>query len=117
MRAATNRRTDLMRLRALITGALLAAGAAAALAANPPSASPIEPNQTTRGKMAVIHEQMAACLRSTKSIYECRREMMRRCRKTLGSSYCSRRGGRMGPGMGMGMGGGMMQSPPSPPEQ
>jgi hypothetical protein len=108
------RRTDFMRFRALIAGALLAVGAGMALAANPPSASPSEPSHAMREKMAVIHEQMAACLRSTKSLDECRHDMMQRCRNTFGGSYCSRHGGRMG--LGMGMGSGMMQSP-SPPEQ
>ena len=47
-----------------------------------------------REKMATVHEQMAACLRSDRSIAECRKEMMNSCREIVGDHGC--------PMMGMG---------------
>jgi hypothetical protein len=44
--------------------------------------------------MAALHEQMAACLRSDKSIADCRDEMRKNCQTTVGSQGC--------PMMGMG---------------
>jgi hypothetical protein len=59
--------------------------------------------------MAALHEQMAACLRSDKSIADCQTEMMKSCRDTMGTQACP----MMGMGHGMGMGNGMMQPPPA----
>jgi len=59
-------------------------------AADPPPASSTAqaPSKETREKMAALHEQMAACLRSEKSIDECRTEMMKSCRDAMGPQGC-----------------------------
>ena len=62
-----------------------------------------EPTKETRAKMATIHEQMAACLRSDKSMNDCRSEMMTACQTLLGDSGC--------PMMGWGKRSHMMQGP------
>lgn len=72
----------------------------------PPAASqPAAPTKEMREKMASLHEQMAACLRSDKSITECRQTLMRSCRDSLGPHDCPMMGmGMMGMGMGPGRG-------------
>ena len=98
-----------------ITGILMMALAGAAFAANPPTA-PSAPTKEMRERMATVHEQMAACLRSDKSISECRTEMMQHCQAMMGSQGCTRMmssGGMMG--MGQGMRGPMTSKPPSNP--
>lgn len=99
-----------------ITAALLFALSSAAFATDPPAAP--TPTKEMRERMALLHEQMAACLRSDKSIDECRTEMMKHCHATMGNQGCTRMmgtGGMMG--MGRGMHGRMMSSPPpSPPK-
>ncbi len=72
----------------------------------PPSSSTPQapPSKETREKMATLHEQMAACLRSDKSINDCRSEMMKSCRETIGTQGCQ----MMGKGHGW-----MMQTPPT----
>ncbi len=119
------------RTAASIAGAWLIALGGSALAANPPAASSA-PTKEMREKMATLHEQMAACLRSDKSVTECRTEMRQQCQSMMGNQGCMRMmgsGGMMGMGGGrmsggrMGMGGGMRgpmnSSPPassSPPQ-
>lgn len=76
----------------LFATALLAA-AGTAIAAGPAAAAH-GPSKEMREKMAVVHEQMAACLRSIKSITACRAEMMQHCRE-IAPGGC--------PGMGSGM--------------
>jgi len=76
--------------------------ATAALAANPPATTSTGPSKETREKMAVLHEQMAACLRSDKSISDCRDEMRKNCQTTVGAQGCpmmgmDHHGGRRGP--------------------
>jgi hypothetical protein len=69
------------------------------------SASQAAPSKEVREKMAALHEQMATCLRSDKSVAECRTELMKGCRE---SQTC--------PMMGMGGGmrrGHMTQAPPA----
>jgi hypothetical protein len=61
--------------------------------------------------MASVHERMAACLRSDKSLIDCRSEMMKNCREMIGAQGCPMMG--MGMGMGMGMHRPMMQQPPA----
>lgn len=74
-----------------------------------------------RAKMADVHQKMAECLRSERPISECRAEMMKGCKDTMGAEGCPMMG--HGPGMmekGHGKGGGMMQGPPpqpAPPEK
>ncbi|HUI58668.1 MAG TPA: hypothetical protein VLX90_00515 [Steroidobacteraceae bacterium] len=52
--------------------------------------------------MAIVHEQMAACLRSDKTFAECRSQMLSNCQH-VGSRYC--------PMMGRGMGRGHIEPP------
>jgi len=67
----------------LCAAALLCAGpvalAADAAKADAPKADVhrMEVSKETREKMASVHEQMAACLRSTKSLDDCHHEMMK----------------------------------------
>lgn len=88
---------NVLRNRVRTTAVLLALSAmgAAALAAGPAPGTSPAPTKETREKMAVLHEQMAACLRSDKAIADCRAEMMKGC-QSLGDHGC--------PMMGMGMG-------------
>lgn len=92
------------RIATLITGALLIALGSAAFAADPPAAAS-SPTKEMRERMATLHEQMAACLRSEKPVSDCRTEMLQHCRAMMGSQGCT---GMMGSGGMMGMGGGMM---------
>ncbi len=81
--------------------------AAAVWAADPPasaSTAQAAPSKETREKMATLHEHMAACLRSDKSISDCRTEMMKSCRETIGPQGCQMMGKAHG---------GMMQAPPA----
>lgn len=53
-------------------------------------------------KMALMHETMAACLRSEKTIQDCRAEMRGQCLATMGKGDCpffDQKNGMMGPGM------------------
>ena len=109
------------RVATSIAGALLIALGSAVFAANPPTTTPSAPSKAMREKMAAVHEQMAACLRSDKSISECRAEMRQQCQEMMGAQGCTMMmgmgGGMMG--MGKGMQGGMMSNPPpssSPPK-
>ena len=72
--------------------------AAVSLAATPPASAPAAVSKETREKMAVVHEQMAACLRSDKSLADCHTEMRKSCKESLGDQGCP----MMGMGMGMG---------------
>ena len=92
-----NTRTSNRRARHMIASVLVIMGASAALAANPPATSQPAPSKEMREKMASLHEQMAACLRSDKPIPDCRSQMMRSCQGTMGKHACH--------GMGRGMGG------------
>ena len=65
-----------------------------AVAADNASAGPPEPSKEMRAKMATLHEQMAACLRSDKPFSDCRHEMMKGCQQLMGEHGC--------PMMGMG---------------
>lgn len=96
-------------LGSAILSLVMLLGAGVALAAEPPasgSAQSTMPSKAMREKMAAMHEQMASCLRSDKSMSECRSEMMKRCRSMMGES-CPMMGKMGMGGMGMGMGGGM----------
>ncbi len=89
----------------VIAAILLSVAAVWAADPAPSSSTPqAPPSKETREKMAALHEQMAACLRSDKSINDCRTEMMKSCRETLGPQGC--------PMMGKGHGA-MMQTPPA----
>ncbi len=51
-----------------------------------------------RQKMADVHQKMAECLRSDKPVGECRSEMMKQCRETMGPTGCPMMGHHMGEG-------------------
>ncbi len=85
---------------ASIASLLFIAAGSGVIAADAPTSAP---SKQMREQMATLHEQMAACLRSDKSMSECRTQMMSSCQSIMGSQGC-----RMATGMGMGMGGGMM---------
>lgn len=93
------------RARALMAGLIVIAAASVAIAADAPASAPsAAPSKEMREKMATMYEQMATCLRSDKSMADCRAEMMKSCPDMMGKSGCST---MMGPTM-MGMGRGMM---------
>ncbi len=71
--------------RAAITALLFFSGSAATLADTPPVPVQRELSKEAREKMAVLHEQMAACLRSDKSLSQCHGEMLASCQAQLGS--------------------------------
>ncbi len=83
-------------------------------ASTQPGASNAPPavSKETREKLAAMHEQMAACLRSDKTFAECHAAMRKSCRDTLNNAGCPTLG--MGPGMGMGRRH-MMTPPPAAP--
>jgi hypothetical protein len=64
-------------------------GASAAFAAEPPSQSRPAMSKEQRAKMATIHEQMAACLRSDKPVGDCHKEAMKSCQDAMGKDWCS----------------------------
>jgi hypothetical protein len=81
----------------VIAGMLVILGATAAFAADPPAANHPAPSKEMREKMATLHEQMATCLRSDKSISDCRSQMMKSCQETMGDQACPMMGhGMMG---------------------
>ena len=90
--------------------AVWAAVAAASVAVAGDAPATTSPSPEMRAKMATLHEQMAACLRSDKPMSECRAQMMKGCQDMMGKDGCS-----------MMMGGGMMKgmhdhtSPPAHP--
>jgi hypothetical protein len=100
--------------RAALGAAVLLLGAGAWASDPPPqgSGSQAVPSKEVREKMATLHEQMAACLRSDKSFAECRTEMMQSCQGTVGAQGCR----MMGMGRGMGRGCPMQPPPASAPK-
>lgn len=76
----------------LVLAAVLFASAAFAADAPPADAPP--PSKEMREQMAAAHDAMAACLRSEKSIADCRHDMRMKCRQIHGEQGC--------PMMGMG---------------
>jgi len=69
-----------------------------------PSAAPAA-SKELRAKMATLHEQIAACLRSDKTLKDCRSDMMKGCQQVMGEQGC--------PMMGMGSHHHMMKEPPA----
>jgi len=98
-----------------VTAALLLTLSSATFAANPPSTASSAPSKAMRQRMATLHEQMAACLLSDKSISECRAEMRKHCQDMMGSQRCATMMGMGGgmKGMGRRMHGQMTSKPPS----
>ena len=101
-RIVAARQTSKPLLYSLIASMLISA---IALAADNAPAGPAEPSKEMRAKMATVHEQMAACLRSDKSFSDCRSEMMKECQQLMGERGC--------PMMGMGSHNPMMMRGPS----
>ncbi len=92
-------------LASALTALVLLSGVA--IAADTARAVPPEPSAEMRAKMAAVHEQMGACLRSDRPINDCRAEMMKECHELMGEHAC--------PMMEMGKHGHMMKSSMSPP--
>jgi hypothetical protein len=67
---------------------LLLLSGATATAADAPPPEHREVSKEAREKMAQLHEQMAACLRTDKTLQECHSEMMKNCQEQLGSTGC-----------------------------
>ncbi len=107
MRASSKRA---LRIGVAIGALSLLVGVASAA---PPSTGGATVSKETREKMATIHEQMAACLRSDKSLAECHSEMRKSC-TDLGDQGCPMMG--MG-GMGMHHPTRQPQSAESPPKK
>ncbi len=88
------------RVSALVTGiavALLGSSFAAAQT-TPSSDEPSkqtrqEPSKQTRDQLAQIHDEMATCLRSDKSMSECQTQMHDRCVAVMGDKGCPPKGG------------------------
>lgn len=96
-----NSRSLYSRAQRVIASALVIMGAGAALAADLPDANQPISSKGMREKMAILHEQMAACLRSDKPLADCRSEMMKNCQDRLGKHGCHMMGhGMMGSGAG-----------------
>ena len=64
-------------------------GAGAAISADPASQSHPTMSKEQREKMATIHDQIAACLRSDKSVADCHKEAMKSCQDAMGKDWCS----------------------------
>jgi len=58
-----------------------------AYAAEPAAGAPA-PSKQDREQMAQLHEKMATCLRSDKSMEECHKEMAAQCRESMGADKC-----------------------------
>src|SRR6202158_4579959 len=100
-------RVSQFRAQIVIASVLAILGASATLGANPPATAQSPPSKEMREKMATLHEQMAACLRSEKSMTECRTEMMKNCQDVVGKDGYHRMG------MGWGTRQHMMKPPPA----
>lgn len=79
----------------IMLAAMLFASASVTFAADAPPAAEAAPSKEMREKMAAAHDAMAACLRSDKSVADCRHEMQMKCQEMHGEQGC--------PMMGMGM--------------
>jgi hypothetical protein len=74
----------------LATLAVILGSVSIAFAAEPPSAASASagPSKEMREKMATLHEQLAACLRSDKPIAECHKEAMKHHHELMGTEGC-----------------------------
>jgi hypothetical protein len=73
---------------ALIATVALLLHMGTALSAEPPAQGHPVLSKEQREKMATIHEQMAACLRSDKPVADCHREAMKSCQEMMGKEGC-----------------------------
>ena len=46
------------------------------------------PSKEQREKMALVHEKMATCLRSDRTIEDCHNEMQSNCSEVMGKEHC-----------------------------
>ena len=92
-------------VRNLVVSLMIASWGIAAAADQPADSSAV-PSKAQREQMAVLHDKMAACLRSDKDLAACRDEMRSDCRAMMGEQAC--------PMMDPGMHGQMMRSGPPP---
>ena len=83
-----NVRVSLLAVSLTATLALILS-ASAAFSAEPASQSHPTMSKEQREKMAMIHEQMAACLRSDKPAADCHKEAMKSCQDAMGKDWCS----------------------------
>ena len=70
-------------------------GAAAAFACMPLLANAADskagmpaPSKEQREKMALVHEKMATCLRSERTMEDCHHEMQSSCSEVMGKKHC-----------------------------
>lgn len=75
-------------LRVAVASIVMMAGAGVASAADMMKGEHPAPTKEMREKMATLHEQMAACLRTDKAIEECHKQMMKNCTDTMGKDGC-----------------------------
>lgn len=78
---------------------ILTSGAAGAAETKTEKTNPSKPQELSkaqREQMAILHEKMAQCLRSEKSLQECHQELRAQCQEMIGTEGC--------PMMGMGQG-------------
>jgi hypothetical protein len=90
--------------RAVIAAGLLLLATVATAQAPPPVDHP-EISKDVREKMAALYEEMAACLRSDKSLQECHSQLRASCSAQLGAARCPMMG------LGHGMDGGHRMQP------
>ena len=77
-----------LQMASLIATCAMLLGMGAAFSAEPPAQSHPALSKEQREKMAAIHEQMAACLRSDKPVADCHREAMKNCQEMMGKEGC-----------------------------
>src|SRR5262249_40944724 len=82
-------RVSSLQVLSLTATLALVLGASAAFPAEPTPQTHPTMTKEQREKMATIHEQMAACLRSDKAIDECHKEAMKSCQDAMGKDACS----------------------------
>lgn len=70
-----------------LTATVLLSAAVATLAAEPQTTQ-AAPSKEMREKMATIHQNMAACLRSDKAFAECQQQMHQNCTTMMGEEGC-----------------------------
>jgi hypothetical protein len=72
-------------LASILLTATVLSGVGESLALDPPIQAP---NKRVRERMALVHEKMAACLRSEKPYSKCQGELQKDCMEMMGESGC-----------------------------
>lgn len=88
-------RNPMSKLAALVA-CLAIFGAAFAADEPTPAAKTPAPTKEQREQMAKVHEHMAACLRSDKTVWECHDAARQECQAAMGGQ-CAMMGSMMGP--------------------